>query len=153
MSEDCQPPDDTLNDFERQLRGRLRTRWDCAAPRGFSRHDIEQTAGIDVSRLPAVYPRFLETCGREAGSLFRDYNWSLSSRVSRNAELRLVCQECDLRPPAPAFSFLDYIGDYFWCFGESSDPNPVVMRHDSEVQWLTLPVRLDEFLLTWEQLE
>jgi hypothetical protein len=29
----------------------------------------------------------------------------------------------------------------------------MVMRHDTGVQWLTLPLRLDAFLLTWEQLE
>jgi hypothetical protein len=153
MSESGLTPNDALDDFEQQLRQRSSARWDCNAPLGLTRLEIERTAGIDVRELPAVYLRFLETCGREAGFLFRDYHWSLSSRASRNAELRLVCAEFDLPPPEPAVCFLDHLGDYFWCFARSSDPNPVVMRHDTGVQWLTLPVRLAEFFLNWEQLE
>jgi hypothetical protein len=152
MSEESRQ-DEALNDFERRLRQRLKSRWQCEAPLGYRRGEIERDAGIELSNLPAVYVRFLETCGREAGGLFCEYHWSLNSRVARNEELRLVCEEFDLPPPAHVFSFLDDLGDYYWCFAPSSDPNPPVLRYDTGVAWITLPLRLDEFLLTWEQFE
>lgn len=144
---------DAPHSFERQLRTRLRDRWNCDAPAGCLTSEIESLQEINGCELPAVYRQFLSVCGHRAGDLFRDYNWSLSTRGCRNAELRLVCDEFDLVPAGPTFSFLDYLGDYFWCFELSGDPNPIVIRHDTGWQWLPLPTRLDTFLLTWEQHE
>jgi hypothetical protein len=143
---------EALDKFDRQLRRRLRDRWNCDAPVGCLSQEIKTSQDI-ASKLPEVYLRFLSICGLQAGDLFREYNWSPASRATRNAELRVVSEEFDLAPPAPAFCFLDYIGDYFWCFELSGDPNPTVIRHDTGLQWVTLPIRLDTFLLTWDQLE
>ncbi len=133
----------TTDAFQTQFHTRLTERWSCPAPVGLSVEEITELVGIHHNQLPAVYIAFLTTCGRQAGNLFYDYHWTAESRVTRNQEMHLVAEELDFRLPNNLFTFLDYIGDYFWCFDLQTGEDPAVLRYDL-VELVDCETRLSE---------
>lgn len=143
----------SLDEFTVQLRRRLAQRWMCNAPIPISAADLMKLRASMPGVLPVFYVRFLEVCGGgRAAGLFESYHWSPDSRLSRNAELRLVTREFGVSLPRGALTFLDYIGDYFWGFNLDDGENPPVWMFDL-VEFTPFLPSLAEFFLTWEQLE
>ncbi|MEZ6135209.1 MAG: hypothetical protein R3C53_09895 [Pirellulaceae bacterium] len=137
--------------FEIQMRARLASRWNCSEPRGFSQESILAGLHFTDMRIPQIYERFLRICGADAGSLFFDYEWSLASREARNSELDLQLTEYEIEKPKGFFTFLDFMGDYFWGFCDDEE-DPHVLMFD-QLQFADLSLRLSDFLTRWEQLE
>ncbi|MEM7479207.1 MAG: hypothetical protein AAF483_29840, partial [Planctomycetota bacterium] len=94
----------------------------------------------------------IRICGLDCGSLFYEHNWQVDSRVERNKELAEVCEEYDISPPPTLCVFLDYLGDFFWCFELGRAENPAVILFDLEEFQLT-NLRFDEFIMEWDQYE
>jgi hypothetical protein len=112
-------------EFEQKLRERLVTRWGCANPIGVQPEVLEESFKLLQRPIPDLYRCFLFTCGEFAGTLFFEYDWKVETQEARNHEMRLVCEEFNVRLPLNLCTFLDYLGDYFWCFnlsGNSDDP-------------------------------
>lgn len=68
-----------------------------------------------------------------------------------NERLLNYAEDSAVTPPDSVFAFLDYIGDYFWCFcaGEA-DPTVLLFDH---CQFTEINYQLSDFLLKWEQYE
>lgn len=139
-------------EFETRLRQRLKDRWNCDHPKGLSNSEIEESLGMPIAELPAIYVAFLHVCGADGGDLFYMYHWSAESRGERNQRLNPVAEEYEFELPPHLYTFVDYIGDYFWCFQLGNGDDPPVIRYDLDA---IVPVtsELSEFFLTWEQCE
>ena len=62
------------SEFETRLRHRLKYRWKCDQPKGLSPSQIEESQGLPIAKLPAVYVAFLHLCGADAGNLIYAYH-------------------------------------------------------------------------------
>ncbi len=138
-------------DFCDALRRRLAERWACPAPTGLTLETIRTVSAFFPHELPDVYQRFLMVCGRDAGELFLEYEWQTEHLQSMNERMLSYAEYSGVATPEFVFTFLDYIGDYFWCFrcGES-DPQVLLFDH---CEFADTGFRLSEFLLRWEQYE
>jgi hypothetical protein len=139
------------HEFEQKLRERLASRWKCPNPVGLEPEDLERALSFVEGPIPDLYKCFLKTCGVFAGTLFYEYHWKLGTRETRNRQLRLTSEEVEVRLPPNLYTFLDYIGDFFWCFFLHGDPDPEVLMFD--LVELNPVMRFSDFMLKWEQLE
>jgi hypothetical protein len=140
------------HEFERKLRERLATRWNCTDPVGVQPDVLEQSLRFVQGSLPDLYLCFLKTCGVYAGTLFFDYHWKVETGEARNREMRLPSEDREISLRPDLYTFLDYIGDYFWCLplGGNSDPE-VLMFDNTELSPTNF--QFSDFILKWEQFE
>jgi len=139
-------------EFESRLRERLAGRWSCATSVGLPLDVIERELHFIDAPIPENYKTFLRICGSNAGTLFAGYHWEVAKRKARNTELQLVSQEYGVKLPSGLFAFLDYIGDYFWCFFLNESADPEVHMFDL-VELTSTDYCFSDFIVGWEQLD
>jgi len=144
----------TGTEFETRLRDRLKRwqPWYCDSPKGISPADITGLLGIPVDELPGIYVTFLRVCGSDPGKLFSDLHWSPESRKARNGVLQRAAEEYEFELPPRLFTFVDDIGDFFWCFQLGEGDDPPVYRYDLD-SIHRVGDHLSHFLLEWDQEE
>ncbi len=141
-------------DFAEQLRVRLRDRWQCSHPQGFSESEI-RACDPSGNCMPEIYATFLRTCGKGMGQMFRTYELRACDTATSRQEFEGFLNSFSISMP-PAMHFLTYRREEYWAFprhrtgAEVNDPK---VLHITVEGILPKSCRLSNFFLTWEQFE
>ncbi|ATE71063.1 SMI1/KNR4 family protein [Lysobacter capsici] len=104
---------------------------------GLSDEEIEEIERHQAVKLPAHYKLFLEECGKSAGPLFNDVDFSFPALKHLKQELKGAIEEngADFLIPDNAFVFAAYQGSqylYFIC--DQDDPPTFTVYDDGTVE-------------------
>lgn len=99
---------------------------------GLSDEEIEEIERNQAVKLPAHYKIFLKECGKSAGLLFNDIDFSFPALKHLKQELKDTIEEegADFLVPDNAFVFAAYQGSQFLYFICDQDDPPTFTVYD-----------------------